>query len=85
MKQLTGCSCPGCGMTHAAIFSLQGRWADACNANPAIIAFWGGYVATLCAAAIQLFSRLAPLGKTARLANIMSLGAMLIVWVTRIT
>lgn len=47
-RALTGLPCPGCGMGHALVFGLQGRWGASFAAHPLglpLLATWTAYLA----------------------------------------
>ena len=37
MKAFTGISCPACGLTHATIYLVTGRWQKAFESNPTVL------------------------------------------------
>lgn len=37
LKAFTGIRCPACGLTHATIYLITGRWKDAFMANPTVL------------------------------------------------
>lgn len=46
-KIVTGLSCPGCGLTRAAVYFFLGRFPDAMGMNPAIY-LWLPFLVYLC-------------------------------------
>lgn len=41
IKAIFGIDCPGCGLTHATIYMLTGKFSDAINANYTVFLWWG--------------------------------------------
>ena len=81
--KLTGYHIPGCGMADALVLSMRGHFEQAFAANPAILAFWIGYVVCFIAALVQIFTRHHYLRLLSWTANLTTLGCLIYVWGNR--